>query len=67
MSLLPNIDPNPANYVCAGVLYTTSANIGVLLRLEPNLQSQVINCFESIWTGDFGFESRVAAKIALVL
>ena len=41
MCLLPNIDPNAANYVCAGVLYTTSANIGVLLRLEPNLQSQV--------------------------
>ncbi|XP_063718060.1 AP-2 complex subunit alpha-2-like isoform X2 [Symsagittifera roscoffensis] len=41
MGLLLNIDPNPANYVCAGVLYTTSANVGVLLRLEPNLQSQM--------------------------
>ncbi|XP_075245554.1 AP-2 complex subunit alpha-2-like isoform X2 [Convolutriloba macropyga] len=41
MGLLPSIDPNPANYVCAGVLYTSTANIGVLLRLEPNLQSQM--------------------------
>jgi AP-2 complex subunit alpha len=41
MALLLNIDPNPQNFVCAGILSTLASNIGVLLRLEPNLQSNM--------------------------
>lgn len=40
-ALLENIDPNPENYVCAGVIQTKSQQIGCLLRLEPNAQAQV--------------------------
>lgn len=38
---MENIDPNPENYVCAGVIQTKSQQIGCLLRLEPNAQAQV--------------------------
>jgi len=39
--LLENIDPNPENYVCAGIIHTRNLQIGVLLRLEPNNQAQM--------------------------
>jgi len=39
--LLENIDPNPDNFVCAGIIHTRSAQIGCLLRLEPNKQAQM--------------------------
>jgi len=39
--LLENIDPNPENYVCAGIIHTRTLQIGVLLRLEPNNQAQM--------------------------
>ncbi|XP_040567319.1 AP-2 complex subunit alpha [Lepeophtheirus salmonis] len=35
-SLLENIDPNPENFVCAGIIHTRFVQIGCLLRLEPN-------------------------------
>jgi AP-2 complex subunit alpha len=38
---LENIDPNPENYVCAGIIHTRTLQIGVLLRLEPNNQAQM--------------------------
>ena len=40
-SLLEGIDPNPENYVCAGIIHTKSVQIGCLLRLEPNSAAQV--------------------------
>lgn len=40
-SLLEGIDPNPENYVCAGIIHTRSLQIGCLLRLEPNSQAQM--------------------------
>jgi hypothetical protein len=40
-SLLEGIDPNPENYVCAGIIHTKSIQIGCLLRLEPNSAAQV--------------------------
>uniref|UniRef100_A0A3B4F498 AP-2 complex subunit alpha n=1 Tax=Pundamilia nyererei TaxID=303518 RepID=A0A3B4F498_9CICH len=40
-ALLDNIDPNPENYVCAGVIQTKGQQIGCLLRLEPNAQAQM--------------------------
>lgn len=40
-ALLENVDPNPENYVCAGVIQTKSQQVGCLLRLEPNAQAQV--------------------------
>ncbi|KAK7938447.1 hypothetical protein WMY93_001773 [Mugilogobius chulae] len=40
-ALLDNVDPNPENYVCAGVIQTKGQQVGCLLRLEPNAQAQV--------------------------
>ncbi|KAH7730925.1 Ap2a2 protein [Aphelenchoides avenae] len=39
--LLVNIDPNPENYVCAGIIHTQSAQVGTLVRLEPNKQTKM--------------------------
>ncbi|XP_067088593.1 AP-2 complex subunit alpha-2 [Osmerus mordax] len=40
-ALLENVDPNPENYVCAGVIQTKGQQVGCLLRLEPNAQAQM--------------------------
>ena len=40
-SLLEGIDPNPENYVCAGIVHTKTVQIGCLLRLEPNKSANV--------------------------
>lgn len=39
--MLEDIDPNPENFVCAGIVHTTSGQIGCLIRLEPNKQANV--------------------------
>lgn len=41
VSVLPGIDPNPENYVSAGVLHTRNQQVGILVRLEPNKQAQM--------------------------
>ncbi|XP_013404280.1 AP-2 complex subunit alpha-2 isoform X2 [Lingula anatina] len=41
LSILEDVDPNPENFVSAGVLHTRNQQIGVLLRLEPNSQAQM--------------------------
>lgn len=41
ISVIPGIDPNPDNYVSAGVINTKSLLVGCLVRLEPNLQTKV--------------------------
>ena len=46
-SLLDGIDPNPENFVMAGIVHTREAQIGCLLRLEPNKQAQVGRCLVS--------------------
>ncbi|XP_006893269.1 PREDICTED: AP-2 complex subunit alpha-2 [Elephantulus edwardii] len=40
-ALLEEVDPNPANYVGAGIIHTKTTQIGCLLRLEPNMQAQM--------------------------
>ncbi|XP_034977696.1 AP-2 complex subunit alpha-2 isoform X5 [Zootoca vivipara] len=40
-ALLEDVDPNPANFVGAGIIHTKSFQIGCLMRLEPNLQAQM--------------------------
>uniref|UniRef100_A0A8B9RF32 AP-2 complex subunit alpha n=1 Tax=Astyanax mexicanus TaxID=7994 RepID=A0A8B9RF32_ASTMX len=40
-ALLDKVDPNPENFVCAGVIQTKSQQVGCLLRLEPNAQAQM--------------------------
>ncbi|KAI5618691.1 AP-2 complex subunit alpha-2 isoform X2, partial [Silurus asotus] len=40
-ALLENVDPNPENFVCAGVVQTKAQQVGCLLRLEPNAQAQM--------------------------
>ncbi|VDQ09532.1 unnamed protein product [Trichobilharzia regenti] len=39
--MLDGIDPNPQNIVGAGIVVTSSQQVGVLLRLEPNTQSKM--------------------------
>ena len=41
MQLLDGIDPNPDNFVCAGIIHMRSQQVGCLLRLEPNKSAQV--------------------------
>jgi AP-2 complex subunit alpha len=41
MSVILDIDPNPDNFVSAGILFTRNSQIGILARLEPNKQAQV--------------------------
>eukprot|EP00118_Oscarella_pearsei_P024968 m.307223 g.307223 ORF g.307223 m.307223 type:complete len:956 (+) comp42034_c0_seq1:137-3004(+) len=40
-ALLEKVDPNPDNFVSVGILHTTAAQIGCLMRLEPNLQAKM--------------------------
>ncbi|KAE9421005.1 hypothetical protein Angca_002154 [Angiostrongylus cantonensis] len=39
--LLSGVDPNPDNYVCAGIIHTQTQQIGTLIRLEPNKQAKM--------------------------
>ncbi|XP_045887986.1 AP-2 complex subunit alpha-2 isoform X2 [Micropterus dolomieu] len=41
VALLDGVDPNPANFVGAGVIHTKNTQVGCLLRLEPNAQAQM--------------------------
>ncbi|XP_061749512.1 uncharacterized protein LOC133548218 [Nerophis ophidion] len=41
VGLLEGVDPNPANFVGAGVVHTKCSQVGCLFRLEPNTQAQV--------------------------
>lgn len=41
VALLDRVDPNPSNFVGAGVIHTKNVQVGCLLRLEPNTQAQV--------------------------
>jgi len=47
-SLLEGIDPNPDNYVCAGIIHSKAVQIGCLLRLEPNKSANVSFFFRKI-------------------
>ncbi|XP_018418299.1 PREDICTED: AP-2 complex subunit alpha-1 isoform X2 [Nanorana parkeri] len=40
-ALLENVDPNPDNFVGAGIIQTKTVQVGCLLRLEPNIQAQM--------------------------
>lgn len=43
-SILPDVDPNSNNLVCAGVLHMSAeGKVGCLLRLEPNRDAKVLN------------------------
>ncbi|XP_039609080.1 AP-2 complex subunit alpha-2 isoform X2 [Polypterus senegalus] len=41
VALLDGVDPNPSNFVGAGVIHTKTIQVGCLLRLEPNTQAQM--------------------------
>lgn len=41
MQLLDGIDPNPDNFVCAGIVHMRTQQVGCLLRLEPNKSAQM--------------------------
>ena len=40
-SILEGVDPNNENFVCASILHSREAQVGCLMRLEPNMQAQV--------------------------
>lgn len=54
MQLLEGIDPNPENYVTAGIIHTRNQQIGCLVRLEPNKQAMVslASIFVCVMTND---------------
>uniref|UniRef100_A0A9J2PG22 AP-2 complex subunit alpha n=2 Tax=Ascaris TaxID=6251 RepID=A0A9J2PG22_ASCLU len=39
--LLHDVDPNPENFVSAGIINTKAQQIGTLIRLEPNKQAKM--------------------------
>lgn len=41
MQILEGIDPNPDNFVTAGIVHTTTQKIGCLTRLEPSNETQM--------------------------
>ena len=41
LSIMEGIDPNPDNLVTSGVVHTRNNQFGCLVRLEPNLQTEV--------------------------
>ncbi|XP_014855730.1 PREDICTED: AP-2 complex subunit alpha-2 isoform X1 [Poecilia mexicana] len=41
VALLDGVDPNPVNFVGAGIIHTKTTQVGCLLRLEPNTQAQM--------------------------
>uniref|UniRef100_A0A665WD04 AP-2 complex subunit alpha n=1 Tax=Echeneis naucrates TaxID=173247 RepID=A0A665WD04_ECHNA len=41
VTLLERVDPNPENFVGAGVIHSKNSQVGCLLRLEPNTQAQM--------------------------
>uniref|UniRef100_A0AAY4BHL0 AP-2 complex subunit alpha n=1 Tax=Denticeps clupeoides TaxID=299321 RepID=A0AAY4BHL0_9TELE len=41
VALLDGVDPNPSNFVGAGVIHTKTSQVGCLIRLEPNAQAQM--------------------------
>ncbi|XP_012816236.1 AP-2 complex subunit alpha-2 isoform X2 [Xenopus tropicalis] len=40
-AVMDNVDPNPSNYVAAGIIQAKTRQVGCLLRLEPNEQAQM--------------------------
>lgn len=51
MQMLQGIDPNPDNFVCAGIVHMRSQQVGCLLRLEPNKNAQVLLQFLYFYVG----------------
>ncbi|XP_072574385.1 AP-2 complex subunit alpha-2-like [Paramormyrops kingsleyae] len=41
VALLDQVDPNPSNFVGAGIIHTKTTQVGCLMRLEPNTQAQM--------------------------
>lgn len=41
LTLLTDVDPNPDNFVGAGIIHTQESQIGCLLRLEPSKNAKV--------------------------
>ena len=54
LSLLSGVDPNPSNFVCAGIIFTKNSQIGILLRLEPNAQAEV--CLTRLLSSSYFYE-----------
>ncbi|XP_030845239.1 AP-2 complex subunit alpha-2 isoform X3 [Strongylocentrotus purpuratus] len=41
IGLLDGVDPNPENFVGAGIVHTKTQQVGCLMRLEPNQQARM--------------------------
>ncbi|GAU98224.1 hypothetical protein RvY_09400 [Ramazzottius varieornatus] len=60
-AVLPNIDPNPENFVAAGIIYTGSTQVGCLLRLEPRRQDSKYRL--TVRTSNEGVSKRLASLL----
>jgi len=74
LAVLDGIDPNPDNFVCAGIVHTTSFQIGCLVRLEPNkpatvrvLLSAVLHLPSSFVFSNGVMGGSVASRVVSVL
>lgn len=60
-ALLDNVDPNPENFVGAGIIQTKALQVGCLLRLEPNAQAQV----SVVWEAHLNLPHHLLLRCAL--
>ncbi|VDP04997.1 unnamed protein product [Schistosoma mattheei] len=63
---MDGIDPNPNNVVGAGIVVTSSQQVGVLLRLEPNTQIKVDLFFCYLNVGMLGIKCRTSVSCLLI-
>ncbi|XP_060031850.1 AP-2 complex subunit alpha-2 isoform X2 [Erinaceus europaeus] len=61
-ALLEDVDPNPANFVGAGIIHAKASQIGCLLRLEPNPQAQMYRL--TLRTSKEAVSQRLCALLA---
>uniref|UniRef100_A0AAR2J922 AP-2 complex subunit alpha n=1 Tax=Pygocentrus nattereri TaxID=42514 RepID=A0AAR2J922_PYGNA len=66
-ALLEKVDPNPDNFVCAGVIQTKAQQVGCLLRLEPNAQAQVHTHFPVRALGRMFLRPKTSSVLTLCL
>jgi len=67
-AVLDGIDPKDYNLVAAGILYTTSGNIEVLIRLETNAQAKAcrLTVRSSNAVASKAAHSAIAQQISLI-
>jgi AP-2 complex subunit alpha len=65
LGVIAGIDRNPTNFVGVGILHTTAGQVGVLLRLEPNLEGKMFRL--TIRASKEGIATVLTERLATVL